>query len=350
MDASSLLKTSFDVLHYSGATSLLRPMFRGIGTIFCLHHVCPGGGRQTAFSPNYQLEITPEFLQETISLCQARGYELVSLGEAVHRMGQGNAKPFAAFTLDDGYRDNAIHAAPVFRKNNCPFTIFVAPGVADGTCELWWRALELIIADASHLDVEIDGRHFSMSTRQDQQKQQAWKTIFSLVKAMPEYEQRKWVRQVAARSGLDLGAYCRSVAMPWQDIVELNRDPLCTIGAHTMNHYAVAKLTDADALKEMRDSKTEIEKQLGETVEFFAYPYGDQAAAGARDFRLAEEAGFKASVTTRKGVVFPEHGKHLQSIPRLMLSGRYQKQRYLDALLSGVPFALLNGFRKLDVN
>jgi peptidoglycan/xylan/chitin deacetylase (PgdA/CDA1 family) len=349
MDASSLLKTGFDVLHYSGATTLLSPAFRGIGTIFCLHHVCPGGGRKSAFSPNYQLEITPEFLQETISLCQDRGYDLVSLGEAVRRLREGSANPFAVFTLDDGYRDNAIHAAPVFRKNNCPYAIFVAPGIADGTCELWWRALELIIADASHLDLNINDRKFSLPTRQDSQKQQAWKTVFPLVKEMPEYLQRAWIKGVAARSGFDLGAYCRSVAMPWQDIVELNRDPLCTIGAHTMNHYAVAKLTDADALQEMRQSKAEIEKRLGEPVEFFAYPYGDHAAAGARDFRLAQEAGFKASVTTRKGVVFPEHAKHLQAIPRLMLSGRYQKQRYLDALLSGVPFALLNRFRRLDV-
>jgi peptidoglycan/xylan/chitin deacetylase (PgdA/CDA1 family) len=349
MDASSLLKTGFDVLHYSGATSLLRPVFRGLGTIFCLHHVCPGGGRKTAFSPNYQLEITPEFLQETISLCQARGYDLVSLGEAVRRLGEGSSRPFAVFTLDDGYRDNAIHAAPVFRKNNCPYTIFVAPQIADGTCELWWRALELIIADASHFEADINGQKLSMPSRQDSQKLQVWKTVFPLVKAMPEYAQRKWISEVAARAGLDLGAYCRSVAMPWQEIAELSRDPLCTIGAHTMNHYAVAKLTDADALQEMSQSKTEIEKQLGEPVEYFAYPYGDHAAAGARDFRLAEEAGFKASVTTRKGVVFPEHAKHLQAIPRLMLSGRYQKQRYLDALLSGVPFALLNRFRKLDV-
>ncbi len=349
MDASSLLKTSFDVLHFSGTTSLLRPVFRGLGTIFCLHHVCPGGGRRTTFSPNYQLEITPEFLQETITLCQARGYDLVSLGEAVRRMREGGSRPFAVFTLDDGYRDNAIHAAPVFRKNNCPYTIFVAPGIANGTCELWWRALELIIAGSSHLEVEINGKPFSLSTGQDSQKHHAWKTVFPHVKAMPEYAQRKWISEVALRSGLDLGAYCRSVAMPWQEIAELNRDPLCTIGAHTMNHYAVAKLTDADALREMRQSKIEIERHLGEPVEFFAYPYGDHAAAGARDFRLAQEAGFKASVTTRKGVIFPDHAKHLQAIPRLMLSGRYQKQRYLDALLSGVPFALLNRFRRLDV-
>jgi peptidoglycan/xylan/chitin deacetylase (PgdA/CDA1 family) len=348
MDASTLLRTGFDVLHFSGANALLRPVFRGAGAIFCLHHVCPGGGSKTSFSPNYQLEITPEFLQETISLCRDRGYDLVSLAVAVERIENSSPKPFAVFTLDDGYRDNAVHAAPVFRRNNCPYTIFVAPKIAEGTCELWWRALEMIIADASHLELEVSGKRFDLETRQDKQKVHAWKTLFPLVKSMPEHEQRKWINAASAKSGLDLRAYCRSVAMRWQDIVELNRDPLCTIGAHTMNHFAVAKLPTEEALQELQQSKAITEEHLGEEVDFFAYPYGDHDAAGARDFELSARAGFKAAVTTRKGIVFPEHRQHLQAIPRIMLSGRYQKIRYTDALLSGVPFALLNRFRRVD--
>ncbi len=351
MNASILLKSSFDVLHYTGATSAFRHVFQGIGAIFCLHHVTPGGGRQSAFSPNYQLEITPEFLDETITLCRSRGYELVSLGEAVERIRskRKSERPFAVFTLDDGYRDNAVHAAPVFRRHSCPYTVFVAPHIADGTCALWWRALELLIADEPAFQVEISGERLTFDTRQDRQKMQAWKTVFPRVKAMPEDQQRDWINRVSAEQGLDLKAYCRSVAMSWDEIVDLNRDPLCTIGAHTMNHFALRKLAAKDSLEEMRQSRIVTSERIGEDVAFFAYPYGDGEAAGDRDFKLAEEAGFMASVTTRKGVVFEEHGKHLQAIPRIMLSGRYQKARYADALLSGVPFALLNRFRRLNV-
>ncbi len=326
----------------------MRPYVRGVGAIFCLHHVSPDGGTKTSFSPNYQLEITPEFLQETISICQDRGYDLVSLAEAVDRIESGSENPFAAFTLDDGYLDNDIHAAPVFRRNKCPYTIFVSPKIAEGTCELWWRALEMIIADAGKLNLEIGGSRIELETRNGAQKATAWKALFPKLKAMPEHQQREWITATAEKSGLDLNAYCRSVAMPWRKIVELNRDPLCTIGAHTMNHFAVARLSAEEALREMQLSKSITEEHLGETVEFFAYPYGDHAAAGPRDFLLSQQAGFKAAVTTRKGVIFSEHRTHLQAIPRLMLSGRYQKRRYVDALLSGVPFALLNCFRRVD--
>jgi peptidoglycan/xylan/chitin deacetylase (PgdA/CDA1 family) len=351
MEASTVLKVSLDTLHFSGATSIFRKQFQGIGAVFCLHQVFPGGGVKTTYSPNYQLELSPDFLQETIDLCLKRGYELVSLSDAAKLIKSGTtpAKPFAVFTLDDGYRDNAEHAAPVFQRNNCPYTIFVTPRIAEGTCELWWRILELVIKRTKHLKVSNDGVAMFFDTSTDELKSAAWSQLAPMVKSMPEYAQRDWIRALAQEQGFDWQAYCRDVAMTWEEIRELNRDPLCTIGAHTLNHYAIKRLSTEDALQELAQSKSAIETRLGELCEFFAYPYGDEAAAGPRDFDIASKAGFTASVTTRKSVVYPEYSNHLQAIPRIMLSGRYQKSRYVDALLSGLPLALLNRLRRVNV-
>ena len=81
------------------------------------------------FAPNAGLEITPEFLDGVISFARDAGYDLISLDEAVRRIrtGERSQRPFACFTIDDGYRDNFEHAWPVFQKHDCPFTIFVAP-------------------------------------------------------------------------------------------------------------------------------------------------------------------------------------------------------------------------------
>ena len=49
MSKTALLKTCFDVMHFTGAANVLRPFFAGQGVIFCLHHVCPGGGTQRWF-------------------------------------------------------------------------------------------------------------------------------------------------------------------------------------------------------------------------------------------------------------------------------------------------------------
>jgi peptidoglycan/xylan/chitin deacetylase (PgdA/CDA1 family) len=154
---------------------------------------------------------------------------------------------------------------------------------------------------------------------------------------------------VAARRNIDVDGYCRSVAMTWADMRDLIKDPLCTIGAHTINHYAVARLSEDDAYAEMAGSKSLIEKNIGRPIEHFAYPYGDEPAAGPRDFALAQRAGYKSAVTTRKGVIYSGHEKHLQALPRVMMSGRYQRIRYVDALISGLPLALLNKFNRVNV-
>ena len=79
----------------------------------------------------------------------------------------------------------------------------------------------------------------------------------------------------------------------------------------------------------------------------FAYPYGDSRSASPREFRLARELGFATAVTTRKGLIFDAHEDHLTALPRLSLSGDYQKPRYVEVLLSGVPFLLFNGLRRV---
>ncbi len=42
--------------------------------------------------------------------------------------------------------------------------------------------------------------------------------------------------------------------------------------------------------------------------------------------------------------MFPEHRHHLLALPRLPLDGRYQEMRYLDVLLSGVPYRPVGRF------
>jgi peptidoglycan/xylan/chitin deacetylase (PgdA/CDA1 family) len=66
------------------------------------------------------------------------------------------------------------------------------------------------------------------------------------------------------------------------------------LGAHTVTHPDLATLGYDDCLREMRESKEEVERITGTPARTFAYPfcsYGPEALAAARD------AGFTAAVT-----------------------------------------------------
>ena len=313
-----------------------------------LHHVVPEALHQPDFAPNAGLEVTPQFLDQVITVLVERGFDLVNLDEAVGRIEQGGP-PFAAFTLDDGYRDNLRHAQPVFQRHACPYTIFVAPAITDGACELWWRGLEQVIARNPLVAAEFGDKTLALASRNDVEKQEAWNRLYWPVRNMDQHEQRRWIRDFCERHGVDLDRICRDAAMTWDEVREIAGDPLCTIGAHTVHHFNVRALDIEDAFGEMVRSASRIEQELGSKPDYFAYPYGDETSAGPRDFYLAREAGFKAAVTTRKGMIFPAHADHLTALPRFSLAGEYQNLRYVRTLLSGLPFALFNGLRTLNV-
>jgi len=76
-----------------------------------------------------------------------------------------------------------------------------------------------------------------------------------------------------------------------------------------------------------------------------SWPMLGMCAAGAREFRIAAELGFKTAVTTRPGVLFKAHRDYLTALPRISVKGQFQQQR---ALRDQQPDRQLNGRRLLD--
>lgn len=344
---ADLFRAGLAALYYSGAHRLLAPVSQGCGLIFTLHQVSPE--TPSRFSPNRILKVTPDFLEAVIRLVRTADLDIVALDEAAERLaGGGSGRRFACFTLDDGYRDNLDHAYPVFRRHGVPFTLFVPSDYPDGRGELWWLALETVISGAEEVVLPTAMGEGALPARTSDEKEAAFDALYRWLRRADEQVQRAAVRQLCDRHGVDLGKLCADLIMTWPQIAELARDLLVTIGGHTMAHYALAKLPAHEALKEMIGGADAIERHLGVRPRHFSYPYGDAASAGAREFNLAREAGFLTAVTTRKGVLYPEHRHHLTALPRVSLNGDYQSLRFVELYLTGAPFALFNRFRKVD--
>ncbi len=109
---------AFALMRISGAARLAAPFTRGRGAILMLLHVRPFVARD--FAPNRLLEVTPEFLDETLALVRSLGFGDHSLDAVPARLQQSEGRPFVAITLDDGYRDTLEHALPVFRGTPRP--------------------------------------------------------------------------------------------------------------------------------------------------------------------------------------------------------------------------------------
>lgn len=344
-------KFALNSLYFSGAHRALKGRFSGVGALLTLHHVQPGRP-EDGFAPNRILAITPEFLDQTIRQIVALGYDIVSLSELHRRFQEEDfRRPFVSFTLDDGYADNYTYAFPIFRKHEIPFAIYVCTGLIDGSVDQWWRALEGIVRQEKRIEVELDGINRVFTATTTRQECRTFDTIYWALRRMPLELQLSTMRSLRERYTRDRdGARFRAPVLTWDMIAEMDDSGLLTLGAHTVNHFALSKLSADEARGEMTRSSVLIEQQTGKKPEHFAYPYGDVSSAAQREFKMAEKLGFLTAVSTRKGVLFPEHAEHLQALPRISLNGDYQQARNVETFLSGLPFALFRGFRKLDVN
>ena len=89
-----------------------------------------------------------------------------------------------------------------------------------------------------------------------------------------------------------------------------------TIGAHTVDHVALAAQTPARASWEMRPSKLALEELLGHPVLDFAYPYG---SFNPFDVGEAKRLGFETAVSTLSGTV--HSAVELFELSRLRVGG-----------------------------
>ncbi len=335
-----------------GATGLHRlaaRYTRGLGAILMFHRVRAAAG--DAFAPNAGLEIAPAFLDQLLTRLKAQGYAIVALDEAVARIraGAADGPPFVALTFDDGYRDTADVALPILEKHAAPFTVFVTTGFADRTARMWWVEMEEAIAALPYVRIEAAGRLFDLPAATADEKQAAFEALYWPLRAGEEAELLRVSGALADEAGVERADLVDELCLNWRGLRKLSGHPLVTIGAHTLTHPMLAKHPDDFARREICESKAIIEREIGREVKHLAYPVGDPGSAGAREFVLARQAAFESAVTTRPGMIFPEHAGYMTTLPRLSVNGHHQSLATLDILLSGAPFMLWNRGRKLSV-
>jgi peptidoglycan/xylan/chitin deacetylase (PgdA/CDA1 family) len=337
------IRSVFELLAVTQVTHLVRALSRSRGAIFTLHRVLPE--MPAAFSPYAILQVTPDFLDYTIERVRELGLDIVSLDEAVERIeNPGKSRKFVVFTFDDAYRDNLRHALPILRKQRCPFTLYVPTALVDGGGEVWWQALEDIIARQEAIASEGDGGNTYFPTKTLAEKQHTYDALYWRMRTMPEPERVAFIRALGRAYGLDLDAHCRSLIMDWTELGAFAESALCTIGAHTVHHYELAKLPEAEARNEIEQSLRIIAAQFGEVPQHLSYPIGGTASAGEREYAVARDLGLKSAVTTLPGGLYHSDSERLTALPRVSLNGLFQAERYADVFATGAVFSAMGRF------
>jgi peptidoglycan/xylan/chitin deacetylase (PgdA/CDA1 family) len=327
----------------SGTASLSEKVYGGLGAILMLHRLGCGSG--SALGVNRHLSMDPGFLDRMIPALSAEGYEFVSMDGVLARLDTPAAhRPrFVSITLDDGYRDNLEAGLPIFRKHQVPFTVYVAPGLVEGTAFLWWEVIEKLIATHERIKLPAGRGIQEVDCSTQAAKRRAYRRILChFTEVIREEDQLPLLEEICALHGTQASILASRDIMGWDEIGRIAVDPLCTIGAHSVHHYHLRRLPPEKAFEEMARSAEILGEKLGRRPAHMAYPYGYHEAAGPREAAMAETIGFASAVTSRHGTIHPDHARHRYALPRISLNGRYQRMRYVRAMVSGFTTPLAN--------
>jgi peptidoglycan/xylan/chitin deacetylase (PgdA/CDA1 family) len=204
----------------------------------------------------------------------------------------------ACITFDDGYADNHHVAMPILQHHGLTATFFIATSFLDGG-RMWndtiietVRACQEPVLDVSALGL---GSH-ALNTVAVQQA--AIAALIGQIKYRPVAERISLTEDIAKLAKVQLP---QNLMMTSAEVKAMRQAGM-QIGAHTVSHPILAKLTDAQATAEIGDSKRFLEELLGERITVFAYPNGKPGEDySPQSVEVVRSLGFDAAVSTQWG-------------------------------------------------
>jgi peptidoglycan/xylan/chitin deacetylase (PgdA/CDA1 family) len=328
-----------------------KSFYSGDGSILFLHKIIPSSKinrQRISLMKGNELEVT--FLEQLIKFLIKKDYEFISLDELNIRLKnkEKKRKKFIAFTFDDGYKDNYLLAYPLFKKYNIPFAIYVTNCYPNHTAKLWWYMLEDIILENDKVEILVDKTRIYYNCVSQKEKDKAFVSIRRHIISTSSNEQAQMLNYLETKYEKNLKSYVKKEALSWDEINKLSKDNLVTIGSHTLNHFALNRLSNKELLREIKESKEELERKTGKKVNHFAYPYGTDKEIGGREVNLVKTSNlFVTATTTRLGNVFLKHRTFKHALPRVQIIGTEQALNITELYLSGVLPAIKNKLKKI---
>jgi len=247
--------------------------------------------------------VTPENFVQQINILK-HNYNILRFEEDWSRTDRDSV----VITFDDGYMDNLTYALPILESEGVPATVFVSTGNMKRNCELWWDELETVLFMGEDFPKEFRLKDDRYGCRWDtityKQRENCYKALHYMMKNWVTVEEREgWLEQLWHWRGIAKRTDLTHLTLTEMGCKKLAMSKYITIGAHTVNHPALAKLPYEQQEMEIADSVRDLERLLKCEINMFSYPfgsYGDDFDEETEE--ICKKVGIKKAAATTQGV------------------------------------------------
>jgi peptidoglycan/xylan/chitin deacetylase (PgdA/CDA1 family) len=281
-----------------GLSACFAPLMRDRATIFMLHRVSDAargvqGNEEAA-------------LRSGLAHLRRSGYPLVPLEELLASL-SGQAPPVhgaIAFTVDDGYEDQATRLAPIFADFDCPATIFVSTGFLDGQLWFWWDRVEFVFRQTKveRLELSLGGETRGYELGDAESRSQAQRDVTARLKRLPADDLDPSIAQLAKLGGVSVPDEPPEEYRPmsWDQLRACESTGI-RFGPHTVTHPILSQTSDARSEHELSESWERLRTEANHPSPIFCYPNGQEGDFGEREFATLERLGLQGAVVGSAG-------------------------------------------------
>lgn len=250
--------------------------------------------------------ISADIFESQIKYINQR-YDIISLKDAVKIIisGKNLSKNIAVITFDDGYKNNYTAALPILQKYNVPATIFLTAGYIGSSDFLPLDEIFLILThcknDETYTINKFGIAKLFLGSPQDLLN--SYENVASKLKRVSTSEQKNFISMLRRNLNICQKEYKQNIVddftlLSWDEIILLLKSNLIDIGAHTVSHEILTNLPLNEAARQIVESKSIIQKQLGCDIDMFAYPNGTESDYNDDHINCLKNNGFVCSVVT----------------------------------------------------
>jgi len=201
-------------------------------------------------------------------------------------------------TFDDGYHDFLDHAWPVLRRLEIPAMLFVVTDYLSDPCKVfWWDRLYQAIHRSACIEIAVEGLG-CLSLHGDQERRDAFESIKRKIMALNHAAAMQTVEELVLQLGVD--PQSQRVMLNWDELRAMAQDGLY-VGAHTISHPILSRMTPEEAQTEITVSHGIIKDEIGQNWPVFAYPVGRRADLRPELLTILKDEGFQAAMTMFEG-------------------------------------------------